>query len=109
MEGNLGAGKTTFTKAFGKALNIEGHISSPTFSIVNEYQGEIPLYHFDLYRIKGEDELFQIGFEEYFRRPGYKLIEWPEVAMNLIDEGYVILKFEVTGEVERQISVLLPE
>ena len=106
LEGDLGSGKTTFTKAFCKELGITEVVSSPTFSIVQEYQGPIPVYHFDLYRIKNEDELFQIGFEEYFRNDGYKLIEWPQIAMPLIDEGYIAIRFNLQENGSRIISIV---
>jgi tRNA threonylcarbamoyladenosine biosynthesis protein TsaE len=81
LSGNLGAGKTVFAKGFAKGLEYEGNVTSPTFTIVNEYEGgRIPIYHFDLYRLEG-GELESIGCEEYFYGNGVCLIEWPEAAM----------------------------
>jgi len=104
LEGDLGAGKTTFVKAFAKALGIDENISSPTFSIVHEYgSGDETIYHFDLYRLKNELELFDIGFEEYLDGEHYVLIEWPELARKFLPEQYVSLQFEVDEENSRQI------
>ncbi|MGL5677879.1 MAG: tRNA (adenosine(37)-N6)-threonylcarbamoyltransferase complex ATPase subunit type 1 TsaE [Cellulosilyticaceae bacterium] len=74
--GDLGVGKTIFSKGFAKGLGIDEHITSPTFTIVQEYDGDIPLYHFDMYRIEDTDELEMIGYEDYFYGQGVCLVEW---------------------------------
>ena len=74
--GDLGVGKTIFSKGFAKGLGIEEHITSPTFTIVQEYDGAMPLYHFDMYRIEDSDELDMIGYEDYFFGQGVCLVEW---------------------------------
>lgn len=74
--GDLGVGKTIFSKGFAKGLGIDEHITSPTFTIVQEYEGATPLYHFDMYRIEDEDELEMIGYEDYFFGQGVCLVEW---------------------------------
>ncbi|MGL4798954.1 MAG: tRNA (adenosine(37)-N6)-threonylcarbamoyltransferase complex ATPase subunit type 1 TsaE [Cellulosilyticaceae bacterium] len=74
--GDLGVGKTIFSKGFAKGLGIDEHITSPTFTIVQEYEGDIPLYHFDMYRIEDADELEMIGYEDYFYGQGVCLVEW---------------------------------
>lgn len=77
LEGDLGAGKTTFTKGIAKGLNIRENISSPTFTIIKEYiDGKLPLYHMDVYRLEGSDE--DIGFEEYFYGNGITIVEWAQ-------------------------------
>ena len=87
LTGDLGAGKTHFTSGAAKALNITDYITSPTFTIVNEYSdGKMPLYHFDLYRISSYDELVEIGFEEYADKPGVMFIEWPDCVPELEKE-----------------------
>lgn len=86
LDGDLGVGKTVFTQGFAKGLGISDYVNSPTFTIVQEYYGRIPLYHFDMYRIGDESELFEIGYEEYFYGQGVSIIEWPERVLSLIPE-----------------------
>lgn len=76
--GGLGAGKTAFTRGLARGLGYEGRVTSPTFAIVNEYEGRIPLFHFDMYRLADEDELFDVGWEDYLNRGGVCAIEWSE-------------------------------
>lgn len=81
FSGDLGAGKTALTRGFAQGLQITTPVTSPTFTIVNEYlEGLLPLFHFDLYRLDGEEELFDLGFEEYFYRDGVCIVEWSEKA-----------------------------
>lgn len=105
FEGEMGAGKTTFIKAICAQLDIEDLVSSPTFSIVNEYKartGNI-VYHFDFYRIKNLSEAYDIGYEEYFYSGNICLIEWPEKIEELLPEKYVRVKIEVTGIDQRTL------
>lgn len=107
LNGEMGAGKTTLIKAIAKVLGVSGMASSPTFSIVNEYQnreGEI-LYHFDLYRLDNEEEAFDIGIEEYFYSGHYCFIEWPEKTPNLIPEHHTVLNLEVLDETTRKLTI----
>jgi len=84
LQGDLGAGKTTLTKAIAKGLGITETLTSPTFTIVCEYDsGRLPLYHFDVYRVYDTEDLFEIGFEDYFHKNGVCIIEWA----NLLEEG----------------------
>ena len=76
--GDLGAGKTAFTRGVAAGLGCQGRVTSPTFTIVNEYDGPLPLFHFDMYRLSGEDDLFDIGWEDYLGRRGVCLVEWSE-------------------------------
>ncbi|MFD1851558.1 tRNA (adenosine(37)-N6)-threonylcarbamoyltransferase complex ATPase subunit type 1 TsaE [Oceanobacillus bengalensis] len=103
LEGELGAGKTTFTKGIAKGLGITRNVSSPTFTIVKEYEGNLPLYHMDVYRLEHSDE--DIGFDEYFNGNGVTVVEWasfieeylPEhllnIRINYGEEGSRVLEF----------------
>lgn len=105
FEGDLGAGKTAFVRGLAKGLNCTDSVSSPTFAIVNEYSGDIPLFHFDMYRIETLGELYSIGFFEYLDRGGVCAIEWSEnIYSALPDESYFV-KLCKTGENEREITV----
>ena len=91
LKGDLGAGKTAFTAGTVDGLGLKNSVSSPTFTIVNEYlKGDIPVYHFDLYRLGCEDDLYDIGIDEYLFGEGVCILEWPQLAENLADKYYVI-------------------
>jgi tRNA threonylcarbamoyladenosine biosynthesis protein TsaE len=104
--GSMGSGKTTFITAICKQLGVNDLVSSPTFSIINEYSTKegISVYHFDFYRIKKEDELFDIGFEEYCDGNEYCFIEWPEKAEKLIPDDFLWVKIEEIKTNKRSIS-----
>ena len=105
FEGEMAAGKTTFIKAFCTALGVTDVVSSPTFSIVNEYQSPTGLvYHFDFYRLKNLQEAFDIGYEEYFYSSEYCLVEWPQKVAELLPEQYIKVAIEITGETERTFT-----
>lgn len=87
LNGDLGVGKTVFTQGFAKGLGIEENVNSPTFTIIQVYEeGRIPLYHFDVYRIGDPEEMYEIGYEEYFFGEGVCLIEWSKLIEELIPE-----------------------
>ena len=107
--GNMGAGKTTLTKAFCHALGSNDVVHSPTFSLVNEYgdkQGN-SIYHFDFYRIKQIEEVYDIGFEEYIDSGSYCFLEWPERISELLPEKYVYVTIEVGEDEVRKITCSL--
>ena len=88
-EGGLGMGKTAFTRGLAAGLGYPGRVTSPTFTIVNEYQGRIPLFHFDMYRLPDADALFDIGWEDYLDRGGVCAVEWSENVAEALPEDTV--------------------
>jgi tRNA threonylcarbamoyladenosine biosynthesis protein TsaE len=93
FEAEMGAGKTTFIKQLCKELDSKDNFSSPTYAIVNEYDSPVgKLYHFDLYRIKNEEELYDLGFNEYLDSANYSFIEWPEKAEDLLPKNHILVK-----------------
>lgn len=108
LKGDLGVGKTVFTKGFAEGLGITDYITSPTFTIVNEYKGRLPFYHFDVYRIGDPDEMYDIGYEEYFYGDGVCLIEWAELIEELLpdDVCWIIIEKDLNkGITYRKIEV----
>lgn len=95
LNGDLGAGKTAFSKGFALGLGINEPISSPTFTIIQEYdEGRLPLYHFDVYRIGDIEEMDEIGYEDYFYNKGVCLIEWSELIKEIIPKGVCSILIE---------------
>jgi len=102
FDGEMGAGKTTFIKTFCKVLGVNDSVSSPTYSIVNEYVGKKnAVYHFDFYRIKNIQEAYDLGYEEYFYGGGICLIEWPEKVEELLPEHYIKVEISILSENSR--------
>lgn len=100
LTGDLGAGKTTLTKSIAKGLGIEDVITSPTFTIVKEYEtGRLPLYHFDVYRIGDIDEMYELGYEEYFFGQGVCVVEWADLIDEIMPEETLRINIEY-GEKE---------
>ena len=83
LNGDLGAGKTTLTKSIGLGLDVKEYITSPTFTLINQYRGRLPVYHFDVYRLENVDELYDLGFDEYFYGNGVCIVEWAEKSKTL--------------------------
>ena len=95
LSGDLGVGKTVFAQGFAKGLGIEEHVNSPTFTIVQIYEdGDMPLYHFDVYRIGDCEEMFEIGYEDYFFGDGVCLVEWSDNISELIPDNSVRVTIE---------------
>ena len=106
FSGPLGSGKTTLIKNVMHDLGYNEHVSSPTFSLINEYKVKDKIiYHVDLYRVKGLDELYEIGFEEYLRNGNLCLIEWPEIAIKMIYKDFVHIKLKEISKTKRSIEI----
>ena len=106
LDGELGSGKTVFTKGMANALGIEESITSPTFTIIKEYDsGEMPLYHMDVYRLDGNTE--GVGIEEYYNKGGIVIIEWAKTIKDILPEERLEIKFKVVDE-NRRMLVITP-
>lgn len=102
LEGDLGAGKTTFAKGIGAGLGVRRTINSPTFTIVKEYQGELPLYHMDVYRLEGSEE--DIGFDEYFHGDGISIVEWPKFIQPYLPDHRLDISLKVIDDTKRMVT-----
>lgn len=105
--GSLGMGKTAFTRGLARGLGCRGRVTSPTFTIVNEYEGRTPLFHFDMYRLGSSDELFDIGWDDYLARGGVCAVEWSERVSDVLPEDTIFVDIARTDEHEdwRTITV----
>jgi tRNA threonylcarbamoyladenosine biosynthesis protein TsaE len=109
LYGDLGAGKTAFVRGLAAGLGLHCRVTSPTFTIVNEYLGDVPLFHFDMYRLKSEDELFEIGWEDYLQRGGILAVEWSENAEHSFPNNTVRVRISKADETNRTIDIEFPE
>ena len=105
LYGDLGAGKTAFVRGLARGLGISSSVTSPTFTIVNEYVGARSLYHFDMYRLGSADELFDIGWEDYLTRSGVIALEWSENVDGAFDGDEIAVKIEKISDTERKITI----
>ncbi|MBS1272620.1 MAG: tRNA threonylcarbamoyladenosine biosynthesis protein TsaE [Candidatus Marinimicrobia bacterium] len=107
LYGELASGKTTFVQGICEALSVREPVTSPTYTLINEYFGTMPVYHFDCYRLENEDEFYSLGYEEYFFGEGLVLIEWAERVESLLPEHTIRLRFEhnFSGEGTRTIQL----
>jgi tRNA threonylcarbamoyladenosine biosynthesis protein TsaE len=108
LHGNLGAGKTALVTGLARGLKAERAVSSPTFTLINEYPGPQPVYHFDLYRLNHPAELEDIGCDEYFYGTGVSVVEWAEKAPQLMPPIRWDITLEIVGDSDRRITVLTP-
>lgn len=106
LNGDLGAGKTTLTKSIGLGLGVKDYITSPTFALINEYRGRIPVYHFDVYRLENIDELDDLGFDEYFFGEGVCIIEWAEKIETMIPQDRIVLDIKRGQDESKRIISL---
>lgn len=106
MQGTLAAGKTTITKGIAQALNVKDEITSPTFCLISEYEGKIPLYHMDVYRLNDGEDFINLGAEDLIYGKGVSIIEWSEKIMDELPKSTIILKIEpVEGTTQRKIEI----
>ena len=107
MRGEMGVGKTAFTRGFARALGISG-VKSPTYTIVNEYRGDYSLFHYDMYRIEDEDDLCSTGYEDYLSRDGFIVAEWSERIDSIIPEDAIFVKISRNAECDewREIEII---
>jgi tRNA threonylcarbamoyladenosine biosynthesis protein TsaE len=104
--GGLGCGKTVFAKGFAVGLGVKGVVTSPTFTVMNRYEGRLPFYHFDVYRIKSVGEMADIGYEDYFFGDGVCLVEWADMIKEIIPSGvWVYITDGLNGSDCRKIEV----
>lgn len=103
--GDLGSGKTTMIKGVTQGLGVKGLVKSPSFVVVTEYQGKLPVYHIDLYRINKLNELFEIGFEQYLYGDGVSLIEWAEKVEKFLPMSAIKVKIEIINQNQRRITI----
>ena len=104
LSGDLGVGKTVFVRGIAKGLGLNARVISPTFTIVNEYLGPVPLFHFDMYRLSSSDELFDIGWEDYLERGGICAVEWSENIRDILSDRDVYVDIRRTGDSDREIE-----
>ena len=102
--GGLGMGKTAFTRGLARGLGCAGRVTSPTFTIVNEYDGATPLFHFDMYRLASDDDLWDIGWEDYLERGGVCAVEWSENVPEAM-AGALTVNIEKLGDTDRKITI----
>ena len=105
MYGDLGAGKTAFVRGMAKGMGLSCRVSSPTFTIVNEYLGERELIHFDMYRLSSADELFDIGWEDYLSRGAVCAVEWSENVQDAFFGDEVVVRIEKLNNTDRKITI----
>lgn len=103
LSGGLGAGKTCLIQGIARGLQVKDYVNSPTFKIINEYKGKIPVYHFDLYRLDGLTDLHSFGYEEYFYSQGVSLVEWAEKITPFLPKQYLKIELISVGENTRKI------
>ena len=105
LRGDLGSGKTVFTKGFAKAMEITEEVTSPTFNIIKEYKsGEKELYHMDVYRLEGDTS--ELGLEEYLKKDGVVIIEWADMIASELPEERLEIRFKITGEEKRMLTIV---
>lgn len=107
--GELGSGKTVFAQGLARGLGVgpDEYVSSPSFALVNQYRGRVPIFHVDTYRLRNEPEMVALGYEDYFDPNGVTIIEWADKVRGLLPEKYVAVEFTITGPETREIRIEL--
>jgi tRNA threonylcarbamoyladenosine biosynthesis protein TsaE len=105
LQGDLGAGKTTLVQAIARGLGVKGWVNSPSFAILHEYSGRLPLYHMDFYRLNSSDEIIEIGLDDYFASQGLTVIEWAERAEEILPREKMCLNIRHAGEFTRLVEI----
>lgn len=109
LVGNLGSGKTVFTQGLARGLDVgpDEYVSSPSFALVNQYRGRMPVFHVDTYRLRGELELVALGYEEFFDTNGATVIEWADKVSGLLPEMHILVEFTILGREARELNLSL--
>jgi len=107
LTGELGAGKTCLTQGIARGLGIEGHVVSPTFVLLREYQGRLPLYHIDFYRLDSMEEVASMGLEDYLYGDGVCVVEWAEKGLDVLPDEHLLINIERIAPTEREL-ILMP-
>ncbi len=107
--GELGAGKTVFAQGIAQGIDVKEYVTSPTFTIINEYQGALPLYHFDVYRLEEPEELLELGYEEYFYGEGITVIEWAEKITDYLPPDYMAVYIYKVNNANNEDNIFDPE
>jgi tRNA threonylcarbamoyladenosine biosynthesis protein TsaE len=108
LRGGLGAGKTCFTKGIARGLGVSEEVTSPTYTIISEYEGSLPLYHMDAYRLSGDEEFQALGAEELLCGGGVSVVEWSERIPRSLPPGAVLVELEIAGAEKRRIHISAP-
>lgn len=109
LYGNLGAGKTHLVKGIAEAFNFTGIVNSPTFTLINEYEADVPVYHFDLYRLTKPQHILGIGIDEYFSGEGICVVEWADKAEGMLPDDIIPIYIEIVSEKQRIIKMRCAE
>ncbi len=107
LTGRLGAGKTYLTKGIAEGQGVDGRklVTSPSYVLINQYEGNIPIYHFDAYRLKSPDEMYDIDCVEYFEGEGISIVEWADKVMECMPDDFIEISFKIINQTSREISV----
>ena len=106
LRGEMGVGKTAFTRGFASHFGVNA-VKSPTYTVVNEYRGSTPIYHFDMYRIESEDDLYSIGYDDYVSRNGFIIVEWSENIEDMIPSDAITVTIERTASDEEHRNIII--